>query len=162
TVSVVLQVFVPYKAYSSVLRWLTLSLFAYVGTIFAVQIDWGQALHGTFFPNVSFRREYMGALVAVLGTTISPYLFFWQSSEEVEQMDSDPKERPLKRAPYQAPKELRRIKADTILGMAFSNLIAYFIILTVAATLNAHGKTDIVTAAQAAEALRPVAGAFAS
>jgi NRAMP (natural resistance-associated macrophage protein)-like metal ion transporter len=162
TLSVLLQVFVPYKAYSAVLKWLTLSLFAYVGTMFAVQINWGQALHGTFFPNLSFKREYVGALVAVLGTTISPYLFFWQSAEEVEQMDSAPKEKPLKRALHQAPRELRRIKADTILGMAFSNLIAYFIILTVAVTLNAHGKTDIATAAQAAEALRPVAGAFAS
>jgi NRAMP (natural resistance-associated macrophage protein)-like metal ion transporter len=162
SVSVLLQVFVPYKVYSSVLKWLTLSLFAYVGTIFAVQIDWGKALHGTFFPNLSLEREYMGALVAVLGTTISPYLFFWQSAEEVEQMDTAPKEKPLKKAPHRAPKEFRRIKADTFLGMAFSNLIAYFIILTVAVTLNAQGKTDIATAAQAAEALRPVAGVFAS
>jgi len=161
-VSVVLQIFAPYKAYSSVLKWLTLSLFAYVGTIFVVQIDWPQALRGTFVPNLSFKRQYMGALVAVLGTTISPYLFFWQSAEEVEQMDSPPKEKPLKRATHQAPEALLRIKIDTLLGMAFSNLIAYFIILTVAVTLNAQGKTDISTAAQAAQALRPVAGPFAS
>jgi NRAMP (natural resistance-associated macrophage protein)-like metal ion transporter len=161
-VSVLLQISVPYKAYTSVLKWLTLSLFAYVGTIFAVQINWGQALRGTLIPNLSFNRECMGALVAVLGTTISPYLFFWQSEEEVEQMDSPPKEKPLKKATRRAPETLRRIRVDTFLGMAFSNLIAYFIILTVAVTLNAQGKTDIATAAQAAQALRPVAGAFAS
>jgi NRAMP (natural resistance-associated macrophage protein)-like metal ion transporter len=162
TVTVGLEIFVPYKAYSSLLKWLTLSLFAYVGTIFVVQIDWGQALRGTFVPNLSFKREYLGALVAVLGTTISPYLFFWQSAEEVEQMDSAPKEEPLKWVLHRAFNELRRIKADTFIGMAFSNLIAYFIILTVAVTLNAHGKTDIANAAQAAEALRPLAGTFAS
>jgi NRAMP (natural resistance-associated macrophage protein)-like metal ion transporter len=161
-VSVLLQTFVPYKAYSSALKWLTLILFAYVGTIFVVRIDWAQALRGTFIPSLSFKREYMGALVAVLGTTISPYLFFWQSAEEVEQMESAPKEKPLARSARRAPEELRRIRVDTFLGMAFSNLVAYFIILTVAVTLNAHGKTDITTAAQAAEALRPVAGAFAS
>lgn len=161
-ISVLLETLVPYKAYSSVLKWLTLSLFAYVGTIFVVQINWGEALRGTFVPSLSFKREYMGALVAVLGTTISPYLFFWQSAEEVEQMDSAPREKPLTRAAHRAPAELRRIKVDTFLGMAFSNLVAYFIILTVAVTLNVHGKTDIATAAQAAEALRPVAGAFAS
>jgi len=91
-VSVLLQTFVPYKAYSSALKWLTLTLLAYVGTIFVVRIDWAQALRGTFIPSLSFRREHMGALVAVLGTTISPYLFFWQSAEEVEQMESAPKE----------------------------------------------------------------------
>jgi NRAMP (natural resistance-associated macrophage protein)-like metal ion transporter len=161
-VSVLLQTFVPYKSYSTVLKWLTFSLCAYVGTIFVVQINWGEALRGTFIPRISFTREYMGALVAVLGTTISPYLFFWQSAEEVEQMDSAPKEKPLAKAAYRAPKEFYRIKVDTFVGMAFSNLVAYFIILTVAVALNAHGKTDIATAAQAAEALRPVAGAFAS
>jgi Mn2+/Fe2+ NRAMP family transporter len=104
----------------------------------------------------------MAALIAVLGTTISPYLFFWQSAEEVEKMDSPPKEKPLKAAPGEASSQLQRIKVDTYVGMAFSNLIAYSIILTVAATLHANGKTDINTAAQAAEALRPVAGPFAS
>jgi NRAMP (natural resistance-associated macrophage protein)-like metal ion transporter len=161
-VSVLLQTFVPYKSYSSVLKWLTLSLFAYVGTIFVVQINWGEALRGTFVPSLSFKREYMGALVAILGTTISPYLFFWQSAEEVEQMDSAPKEKPLTKAPDRAPEEFRRIQIDTLLGMAFSNLVAYFIILTVAVTLNVQGKTDIATAAQAAAALRPIAGEFAS
>jgi Mn2+/Fe2+ NRAMP family transporter len=108
------------------------------------------------------KREYLAALVAVLGTTISPYLLFWQSAEEVEQMKSAPGEEALKKAPQQAPEQFQRIRIDTYFGMAMSNLIAYFIILTTAVTLHAHGKTDIGTAAQAAEALRPIAGAFAS
>jgi NRAMP (natural resistance-associated macrophage protein)-like metal ion transporter len=162
TVSVLLQIFIPYQKYSAVLKWLTLSLFAYVGTVFVVEIDWAQAIRGTFVPNISLTPEYLGALVAVLGTTISPYLFFWQSAEEVEEMQSTPREKALKQTPGRATAHLQRIKIDTYLGMAFSNLIAYFIILTVAVTLNAHGKKDIDTAAQAAEALRPIAGEFAS
>jgi NRAMP (natural resistance-associated macrophage protein)-like metal ion transporter len=162
TVSVLLQIFIPYPKYSAVLKWLTLSLFAYVGTVFVVEIDWAQAIRGTFVPNLALTPEYLGALVAVLGTTISPYLFFWQSAEEVEEMQSAPREKALKRTPGRATAHLQRIKIDTYLGMAFSNFIAYFIILTVAVTLNAHGKKDIDTAAQAAEALRPIAGEFAS
>ena len=162
TVSVLLQIFIPYQKYSQVLKWLTLSLFAYVGTVFVVEIDWAQAIRGTFVPNISLTPEYLGALVAVLGTTISPYLFFWQSAEEVEEMQSAPREKALKQTPGRATAHLHRIKIDTYLGMAFSNFIAYFIILTVAVTLNAHGKKDIATAAQAAEALRPIAGDFAS
>ena len=162
TVSVLLQIFIPYQKYAAVLKWLTLSLFAYVATIFVVEIDWARAIRGTFVPNISLNGQYLRALVAVLGTTISPYLFFWQSAEEVEEMQSAPWEKALKQAPSQAPGHLQRIRIDTYLGMALSNFIAYFIILTVAATLNAHGKKDIDTAAQAAEALRPVAGEFAS
>jgi len=162
TVSVLLQIFIPYQKYSAVLKWLTLSLFAYVGTVFVVEIDWAQAARGTFVPNISLTPEYLGALVAVLGTTISPYLFFWQSAEEVEEMQSAPREKALKQTPGRATAHLHRIKIDTYLGMAFSNFIAYFIILTVAVALNAHGKKDIATAAQAAEALRPIAGPFAS
>ena len=162
TASVLLQISIPYQKYSAVLKWLTLSLFAYVGTVFVVEIDWAQAIRGTFVPNISLTPEYLGALVAVLGTTISPYLFFWQSAEEVEEMQSTPREKALKQTPGRATAHLQRIKIDTYLGMAFSNLIAYFIILTVAVTLNAHGKKDIDTAAQAAEALRPIAGEFAS
>jgi Mn2+/Fe2+ NRAMP family transporter len=161
-VSVLLQVFIPYKKYASVLKWLTLSLFAYVATVFVIQIDWTQALVGTFAPKISMTPSYLQALVAVLGTTISPYLFFWQSSEEVEEMQSIPRQKALKQAPRQGPAHLHRIKVDTYLGMAFSNLISYFIILTVAATLHAHGKTNVDSAAEAAEALRPVAGSFAS
>ncbi len=162
-VSVLLQVFIPYKTYSSVLKWLTLSLFAYVGTVFVTQVSWSEALRGTFLPALSFNRESMAALIAILGTTISPYLFFWQSGEEAEQMLATPRERPLKEGSRQASeKPMQRIAIDTYLGMAFSNLIAYFIILTVAVTLHAHGKNHIDTAAQAAEALRPIAGPFAS
>ncbi len=161
-VSVLLEVFIPYKTYSAILKWLTLSLFAYVGTIFVVQINWNEVLQGTLIPKISMKREYLAALIAVLGTTISPYLLFWQSGDEVEQMESTPGEEALKKAPRQAPEQLKRIKIDTYVGMAFSNLIAYFIILTTAVTLHAHGKTDIDSAAQAAEALRPIAGIFAS
>jgi NRAMP (natural resistance-associated macrophage protein)-like metal ion transporter len=162
-VSVLLQVFIPYKTYSSVLKWLTLSLFAYVGTVFVTQVSWSEALRGTFLPALLFNRESMAALIAILGTTISPYLFFWQSGEEAEQMLATPRERPLKEGSRQASeKPMQRIAIDTYLGMAFSNLIAYFIILTVAVTLHGHGKNNIDTAAQAAEALRPIAGPFAS
>jgi NRAMP (natural resistance-associated macrophage protein)-like metal ion transporter len=161
-VSVLLEVYISYGTYSAVLKWLTLSLFAYVATIFVVQVDWSEALKGTFIPNISLQREYLAALVAVLGTTISPYLLFWQSAEEVEQMKNAPGEEALKITPQQAPEQFQRIRIDTYFGMAMSNLIAYFIILTTAVTLHAHGKTDIGTAAQAAEALRPIAGVFAS
>jgi Mn2+/Fe2+ NRAMP family transporter len=161
-VSVLLEVYISYCTYSAVLKWLTLSLFAYVGTVFVVQVNWTETLKGTFIPHISLKREYLAALVAVLGTTISPYLLFWQSAEEVEQMKSAPGEEALKKAPQQAPEQFQRIKIDTYFGMAMSNLIAYFIILTTAVTLHDHGKTDIGTAAQAAEALRPIAGVFAS
>jgi NRAMP (natural resistance-associated macrophage protein)-like metal ion transporter len=161
-VSVILQIRIPYKTYSRFLKWLTFSLFAYVGTIFVVQIDWAEVVRGTLLPAISLKGEYLAALIAVLGTTISPYLLFWQSGEEVEQMEAEPKESPLKKAPQQAPEQFRRIKIDTYIGMAFSNLIAYFIILTAAFTLHTHGKTDINSAAEAAEALRPIAGPFAA
>jgi NRAMP (natural resistance-associated macrophage protein)-like metal ion transporter len=161
-ISVVLQIRIPYQTYSGILKWMTLSLFAYVGTVFVVQINWPEVIRGTFIPTISFKGEYWAALIAVLGTTISPYLLFWQAGEEVEQMDCAPKEKPLKKAPQQAAEQLKRIKIDTYAGMAFSNLIAYFIILTAAATLHTHGKTEINTAAEAAEALRPIAGPFAA
>jgi len=161
-ISVVLQIRMPYKSYSAILKGLTFSLFAYVGTIFVVQINWTEVIRGTFVPTISLEKEYLAALIAVLGTTISPYLLFWQSGEEVEQMESEPKEDPLKKVPLQAPEQFKRIKIDTYIGMAFSNLIAYFIILTAAATLHTHGKTDINSAAEAAEALRPIAGPFAA
>ena len=160
--SLLLQVFMPYKKYASVLKWTTFSLFAYVGVAFAVEIDWGQALQATFIPRVSLSNEYLAGLVAVFGTTISPYLFFWQSAEEVEEMQSAPREKPLKREPRQASSQLQRIKIDTYLGMALSNFIGYFIILTVAATLNASGQSEISSSADAAEALRPIAGPLAT
>ena len=159
--SLLLQIFTSYTRYTMILKWLCLSLFTYVGIVFAVHVPWATALRGTILPNISFKAEYLTALIAVLGTTISPYLFFWQASAEVEEIHTVPGERPLRRAPEQAPAELTRIGFDTWLGMGMSNLIAFFIILTCAATLHAKGITQIDTAAQAAEALRPVAGQFA-
>jgi Mn2+/Fe2+ NRAMP family transporter len=118
-------------------------------------------LFGTFIPTLSFSNSYLTALTAVLGTTISPYLFFWQASVEVAEQKAAPREKPLKQAPGQAPAQLGRMRGDTYLGMAFSNIIAFFIILDTAAVLHAHGITDIQTGAQAAEALRPLAGELA-
>ena len=160
-ISLLLQIFVPYKKYVNFLRWLTLVLFTYVATVFVVRVPWGEALQGTFIPTIEFKADYFAGLIAVLGTTISPYLFFWQASQEVEEIDRAPTEQALAESPYQAPTEIVRIKADTYIGMGISNLIAFFIILTSAVTLHAHGKTDIQSATQAAEALRPVAGDFA-
>lgn len=160
--SLVLQITVPYTKYASILKWLTLTLFSYVATVFAVHVPWGEALKGTLLPNVSFKTEYLTTLIAILGTTISPYLFFWQASQEVEELETTPDAEPLKKAPEQAPEQLNRIRWDTYSGMAFSNIVAFFIILTAAATLHMQGKTDINSAAEAAEALRPIAGSFAS
>ena len=159
--SLLLQVFIPYSKYVNFLKWLTLVLFAYVATVFVVQVPWGEALYSTFVPAIELKPEYFAGLIAVLGTTISPYLFFWQASEEVEEIESSSTENALKESPLQAPEQLQRIKADTYIGMGFSNLIAFFIILTTAVTLHAHGVTDIQSSAQAAEALRPIAGNFA-
>jgi NRAMP (natural resistance-associated macrophage protein)-like metal ion transporter len=159
--SVAAQIFFDYKRYVAVLKWLTLSLFAYVGALAVAKVSWGEALTGVLVPRLSFSVDYLTTVVAILGTTISPYLFFWQASQEAEDERVDPHKKPLVKAPQQAAGEFERIRADTIIGMAFSNLIALSIIITAAATLNATGKTDIQTSAQAAEALRPVAGAFA-
>jgi NRAMP (natural resistance-associated macrophage protein)-like metal ion transporter len=159
--SLFLQIWIPYERYSRVLKWMTLSLFAYVATVFVVRVPWLQALRGTFLPAISWNAAYLTGLLAVLGTTISPYLFFWQASSEVEEMKATHRDRPLRRAPSKAGAQLRRIHLDTFVGMAFSNIVAFFIILTVATTLHAHGKTEIQTAADAAEALRPLAGNFA-
>src|SRR5450631_1628072 len=160
--SVLLQVFVAYSRYVRILKWLTLALLAYVATIFVVRIPWTEVLIRTFIPQVSWNSESITMIVAVFGTTISPYLFFWQASQEVEEQKADPQALPLKRAPIQyARAVLRRIKVDTYIGMGFSNLVAFFIVLTTAATLHAHGVSDIQTSAQAASALRPLAGEFA-
>jgi NRAMP (natural resistance-associated macrophage protein)-like metal ion transporter len=159
--SLVLQIFIPFPRYAPILKWLTLALFAYVGTAFAVDIDWLEAAQQALLPHLSFRQDYVSTLVAVLGTTISPYLFFWQASQEVEEQRATPGHAPLRDAPEQAARHLERIKVDTYLGMTFSNLIAFFIMLTTAVTLHRNGITDIQTSAQAAQALRPVAGEFA-
>lgn len=160
-VSLLLQVFIPYRRYVRILKWLTLALLAYVATAFVVHIPWSQVLVRALAPHLSWKPEYVTTVVAVFGTTISPYLFFWQASQEVEDQLADPQSQPLIKAPDQAPVNLRRIKLDTYVGMGFSNLVAFFIILTTAVTLNLHGITDIQTSAQAATALRPIAGEFA-
>jgi NRAMP (natural resistance-associated macrophage protein)-like metal ion transporter len=159
-VSVLLQVFVPYRRYAPILKFLTLVLFAYVAVAFIVDISPRQVLTNTFVPHLSFDREYLLLVVAVLGTTISPYLFFWQASQEVEEMRNNRAHPrlPLKILSRGGRSEFTRMTIDTTFGMVLSNLVAYFIILATASTLHTHGITRIETAAQAAEALRPIAG----
>ena len=162
--SVLLQVFVPYRRYAPVLKFLTLTLFVYVATAFTVKIPWSVALLSAVWPKPTFNLDYFLMVVAVLGTTISPYLFFWQASQEVEEMSQSKHRRPrrpLKELRRGGHPEIDRIAIDTTVGMIFSNAIAFFIILTTAAVLNAGGVTNIQTAAQAAAALRPLAGEFA-
>jgi Mn2+/Fe2+ NRAMP family transporter len=160
-ISLLLQVYMPYHRYVRYLKWSTLVLFTYVGVAFSVHIDWREVATRIVRPEVDFSAEWITVVVAVFGTTISPYLFFWQTSEEVEDMEL--KQRPdLKHTNQEgARRELRRMAIDTFTGMTISNLIAFFIILTTAVTLYQAGTTDIQTSAQAAEALRPVAGQFA-
>jgi NRAMP (natural resistance-associated macrophage protein)-like metal ion transporter len=159
--SAVLQVMLPYRSYVRVLKWLTLALLAYVVTALTLKLPWLQILHAAVLPPLAWNKDYITTVVAVFGTTISPYLFFWQASQEVEDLRADPDARPLKRAGEQAKDQLLRIKIDTVTGMGFSNLVAMCIMLTTAATLGAHGITHIDSSAQAAEALRPIAGDFA-
>jgi NRAMP (natural resistance-associated macrophage protein)-like metal ion transporter len=156
-----LQVWTKYERYVGVLKWTTVSLFAYVACVLVVDVPWREVVWHTLVPTVNFDSASVLAMVAVLGTTISPYLFFWQSSHEAEEEKEDPAAKPLILAPAQSRWELYRIRIDTYVGMAFSNIVALCIIITTAATLNAHGVTDIQTSEQAAEALRPIAGAFA-
>jgi NRAMP (natural resistance-associated macrophage protein)-like metal ion transporter len=158
--SILLQVFVPYRRYAPVLKCLTLTLFAYVATALTVNIPWSTALLAAIWPKPTINTDYFLMVVAVLGTTISPYLFFWQASQEVEEMNQGRISRPLRELSRGGDPELERIKIDTIAGMIFSNAIAFFIILTTAAVLNAHGVTNINSATEAAEALRPLAGDF--
>jgi NRAMP (natural resistance-associated macrophage protein)-like metal ion transporter len=159
--SLVLQVTLPYSRYVRVLKWLTLSLLAYVGTALMLKLPWLTVLHDALLPKLSWQPVYITMVVAIFGTTISPYLFFWQASQEVEDLRADPEAKALKHACEQAPHHLKRIKIDTVVGMGFSNLVAMFIMLTTAATLGAHGVTQIESSAQAASALRPIAGDFA-
>ena len=159
-VSVLLQLFVPYHQYARVLKWLTLSLFAYIGVLLTVHTDWPAAFRGMVWPE-NLGRDAIVTIVALFGTTISPYLFFWQSSQEAEEIADQPSQKPLKDAPSRAQRQFRRIRLDTLVGMAFSNLVALAIIMASAATLHRQGITQIGTAAEAAEALRPIAGQFA-
>ncbi|HSU06579.1 MAG TPA: divalent metal cation transporter, partial [Acetobacteraceae bacterium] len=155
-----LQIFTRYARYVSILKWLSLSLFSYVICAFVVHVSWADLVRAIIHPPLSSDAGYLMAIVAVLGTTISPYLFFWQAAQEVENEQERPEARPLKSAPADAPQEFTRIRIDTYLGMGLSNLIALFIVVTTAATLHANGQTAIQTSAQAAEALRAVAGPF--
>jgi NRAMP (natural resistance-associated macrophage protein)-like metal ion transporter len=159
--SLTLQVFVPFPRYAPYLKWLTLSLLGYVATVLVVSVPWEEATIAAFVPRVQWKPEYLATLVAVLGTTISPYLFFWQASQEVEEQRAAPGHEPLRDAPEQAEEHLARIRLDTWIGMVFSNVIAACIMVTTAATLNAHGVTNVDSAGQAAAALRPIAGDFA-
>jgi NRAMP (natural resistance-associated macrophage protein)-like metal ion transporter len=159
--SAVLQVAMQYSRYVSVLKWLTLALFAYFGTVLVVKVPWGEAARGFFVPTFSANVAFWTTVVAILGTTISPYLFFWQASQEVEDIGEVAERKPLVKAPRQGPDANERIGIDTYVGMAFSNLVALAIMVTTAATLHLNGTTDIQTSSQAAQALRPVAGEFA-
>jgi NRAMP (natural resistance-associated macrophage protein)-like metal ion transporter len=159
-VSLTLQIFISFPRYAPFLKWLTLALFAYMGTLFFVHVPL-DSLRETLLPHVVFDKAYVGMLVAVLGTTISPYLFFWQASQEVEEQRAATGQKPLLEVPAQARLNFRRIKTDTHVGMMFSNLIAFCIMLTTALTLHTAGITNIQSSAHAAEALRPLAGDFA-
>lgn len=156
--TVLLQVFVPYRRLAHVLKWLTLTLFAYVAAVFAVKVPWGRVLHDLVVPQFQWTGDYWMMVVALLGTTISPYLFFWQASQEVEELRQKGGARGTD-AEVRA--DLRRVKVDTWIGMIFSNLIAFFVMVVGAAALYAAGVHDVTSAAQAAEALRPLAGDFA-
>ncbi|WP_250626830.1 NRAMP family divalent metal transporter [Pinirhizobacter soli] len=160
-VSMLLQVFIPFSKYSPFLKVLTVSLFAYVATVFVAKVPWAEALKGTVIPKIQWTADYAMAVVAVLGTTISPYLFCWQAAQEVEEIRASDEREPLKHTPEQGADAIKRIQVDTVIGMVFSNIVAFFIILTAAVTLHAHGKLDIQSSADAAEALRPIAGRFA-
>ncbi|CUS46705.1 Manganese transport protein MntH [hydrothermal vent metagenome] len=159
-VSLLLQVFVPYHRYAGILKWMTLVLLAYVALVFMVKVDWAAVGWGMVWPTVAGTTA-ITTVVAIFGTTISPYLFFWQSSQEVEEVDRDDAKHALNDAPGEARGEFSRINFDTFSGMAVSNVVALAIMIGTAATLHAAGKTDIATAADAASALKPVAGQFA-
>jgi NRAMP (natural resistance-associated macrophage protein)-like metal ion transporter len=161
-ISLVLEVFLTYRRYSRVLMWLTLSLVAYVATAFVVKVPWQEFFKATVVPPFEPSADYLLMVVAVFGTTISPYLFFWQASQEAEDVRTDTQAKPLLRAPWQAGWQLNRLRVDTVVGMGASNLIGWFIMVTAAATLNRAGEMHIDSAATAAAALKPLAGNLAS
>jgi NRAMP (natural resistance-associated macrophage protein)-like metal ion transporter len=160
-ICVLMQVLLHYARYVAVLKWLTLALFAYFGTVLTVSINWHEALLGLLVPTWQNSGDFLSLVVAVLGTTISPYLYFWQSSQEAEDQREQPRREKLTEAPEQAPAAFERIGLDTWVGMALSNLVALAIMLTAGATLHVAGKTNIDSSQMAAEALRPIAGDFA-
>lgn len=155
------QVLLQHKRYVSVLKWLTLSLFGYVAALCVIHVPWRQVAAGVLLPHLSWDRDMWLMVVAILGTTISPYLFFWQASQEVEDTKVKPVRQPLRQKPGQGPHALARIRLDTLVGMGISNLVALAIVITAGVTLHQNGHVDIDSAGQAAEALRPVAGTFA-
>jgi NRAMP (natural resistance-associated macrophage protein)-like metal ion transporter len=157
---IIVEVALSYERYSSVLKWATLSLFAYVAVVIVAQVPWGEALTSLVVPRIEWTGAYATAVVAILGTTISPYLFFWQAGQEIEEQKRH-KVKPLCITPKEAGPELKRIRIDTLTGMAFSSIVSLAIVFATAATLHANGIRDIETSAQAAEALRPIAGNFA-
>ena len=156
-----LQILIPYRHYVFFLKWLSLSLLAYGAVLFTVHVPWGEVVWSTFFPSFSWNSDSAAVIVGIFGTTISPYLFFWQSSQEVEDMHLHREVSLVQGDAATANTELRRIQWDTWSGMLYSNVAAYCIILATAVTLHAAGIRDINTAAQAASALRPLAGEFA-
>jgi NRAMP (natural resistance-associated macrophage protein)-like metal ion transporter len=156
-----LETFSRYERYVVLLKWASVFLLAYVATALVVPVPWGEVVRYSLIPTLRLDTDYVVAIVAVLGTTITPYCFFWQSSQEAEDERIDPHAKALLDAPEQAKVQIGRIRLDTYAGMGYSNLISLFIIITTAATLHAHGITNIQTSAQAAEALRPIAGPFA-
>jgi NRAMP (natural resistance-associated macrophage protein)-like metal ion transporter len=160
TVCLGLEVFMSYRKYVRYLKWLTLALFAYVGVVLSVDVPWGQVVAGVALPRMELSAAAVTLVVAIFGTTISPYLFFWQAAQEVEEAAASGS-RARRASPASTRRQLRRIEFDTIAGMTFSNLIALAIIISAAATLHPAGITHIETSAQAAEALRPIAGPFA-
>ncbi len=156
------QMFLDHRRYVAILKWLTLSLFAYFATLCVVHVNWLEFAHDLLRPRLSFDRDFWLTVVAVFGTTISPYLFFWQAAQEVEDTKAGPLRRPLREDPRAGPRALERIKLDTVVGMGFSNLVALAILVTTAATLHGAGIRDIGSAAQAAKALEPLAGSRAA
>jgi NRAMP (natural resistance-associated macrophage protein)-like metal ion transporter len=159
---VLAQVVLHYESYVRVLKWLCLTLFAYVAALAVVKVPWGEAMRGVFVPTLHWDGAFFTTLVALAGTTISPYLFFWQASQEAEDVRVKPQREPLLKNRGQAGPAFARIRADTVVGMLFSNIIAVAIIVTAAAALHAHNVTNIETSAQAAKALEPIAGRFAA
>ncbi|PTS75951.1 iron transporter [Sphingomonas sp. HMWF008] len=157
---IALEVGLSYARYSAILKWTTLSLFTYVAVVAVAHVPWAHALRSLVVPELQFNMAYATAFVAILGTTISPYLFFWQAGQEIEEQHRH-HAKPLCLTAKTAGPELKRIRVDTLTGMAFSTLISLAIVFATAATLHASGVRDITTSAQAAEALRPIAGQFA-
>ncbi|MFA5132096.1 MAG: divalent metal cation transporter [Candidatus Paceibacterota bacterium] len=162
-ITIFTEVFIPYPTYVGILKYLALTVFAYVIAAFAVHQDWPKIFHLTIIPHITWTKEYILNVTAMLGTTISPYLFFWQADEEVEEELISNKLRTMgKGTPKIQSEDLQQMRTDTATGMLISNVVTFFIIITTASTLGAHGLTTVTSAAQVAESLRPFAGDFAS